>query len=94
MPFLDRPDGRIRYEVHGAGFPVLLFAPGGLRSRVEMWPSPARRPGASLGGLDPRIAARGRLHRHRHGPAQRRRVAHRRSSPTMAGTPMPPTTWR
>ena len=40
MPFLDRPDGRIRYEVHGAGFPVLLFAPGGLRSRLEMWPSP------------------------------------------------------
>ncbi len=40
MPFLERPDGRIRYEVHGAGYPVLLFAPGGLRSRLEMWPSP------------------------------------------------------
>jgi pimeloyl-ACP methyl ester carboxylesterase len=40
MPFLDRPDGSIRYEVHGAGFPVLLYAPGGLRSRMEMWPSP------------------------------------------------------
>lgn len=37
MAFLERPDGRIRYEVFGAGFPVLLFAPGGLRSRLEMW---------------------------------------------------------
>lgn len=37
MPFLDRPDGRISYAVHGAGYPVLLFAPGGLRSRMEMW---------------------------------------------------------
>ena len=41
MPFLSRPDGRIRYQTYGAGYPVLLFAPGGLRSRMEMWPSPA-----------------------------------------------------
>ncbi len=40
MPILARPDGVIHYQVHGAGFPVLLFAPGGLRSRMEMWPSP------------------------------------------------------
>lgn len=39
MPFLERPDGRIHYEVHGQGYPVLLFAPGGLRSRMEMWPA-------------------------------------------------------
>jgi pimeloyl-ACP methyl ester carboxylesterase len=38
MPVLERPDGRIHYEVHGDGFPVLLFAPGGLKSRMEMWP--------------------------------------------------------
>jgi pimeloyl-ACP methyl ester carboxylesterase len=44
MPFLDRPDGRIRYEVHGAGFPVLLYAPGGLRSRMAMWPAPSGGP--------------------------------------------------
>lgn len=37
MPMLQRPDGEIHYEVHGSGFPVLLFAPGGLRSRAEMW---------------------------------------------------------
>jgi hypothetical protein len=40
MPVLNRPDGTIRYETHGRGFPVLLFAPGGLRSRLDMWPAP------------------------------------------------------
>jgi hypothetical protein len=40
MPILHRPDGEIHYQVHGAGFPVLRFAPGGLRSRLEMSPAP------------------------------------------------------
>jgi pimeloyl-ACP methyl ester carboxylesterase len=44
MPVLNRPDGVIQYETYGEGFPVLLFAPGGLRSRIEMWPSPAGGP--------------------------------------------------
>lgn len=44
MPMLTRPDGEIYYEVHGSGFPVLLFAPGGLRSRMDMWSSPADGP--------------------------------------------------
>jgi pimeloyl-ACP methyl ester carboxylesterase len=44
MPVLNRPDGEIHYQVHGQGFPVLLFAPGGLRSRMEMWPAPADGP--------------------------------------------------
>jgi pimeloyl-ACP methyl ester carboxylesterase len=44
MPFLTRPDGRIRYELYGEGYPVLLFAPGGLRSRLEMWSAPAGGP--------------------------------------------------
>ncbi|TCH98242.1 alpha/beta fold hydrolase [Roseococcus sp. SYP-B2431] len=44
MPTLKRPDGEIRYEVHGSGFPVLLFAPGGLRSRMEMWSAPTEGP--------------------------------------------------
>jgi pimeloyl-ACP methyl ester carboxylesterase len=37
MPVLTRPDGEIHYEVFGEGYPVLLFAPGGLRSRMENW---------------------------------------------------------
>jgi pimeloyl-ACP methyl ester carboxylesterase len=40
MAVLKRPDGEIHYQVFGRGFPVLMFAPGGLRSRMEMWPSP------------------------------------------------------
>jgi pimeloyl-ACP methyl ester carboxylesterase len=47
MPVLERPDGVIHYQVHGTGFPVLLFAPGGLRSRMEMWPSPPGGPARS-----------------------------------------------
>jgi pimeloyl-ACP methyl ester carboxylesterase len=39
---LALPDGELRYEVSGTGFPVLLFAPGGLRSRLEMWSGLAR----------------------------------------------------
>jgi pimeloyl-ACP methyl ester carboxylesterase len=41
MPSLARPDGEIYYETSGDGFPVLLFAPGGLRSRMEYWPPAA-----------------------------------------------------
>jgi hypothetical protein len=37
MPMLKRADAEIHYEVHGAGFPVLLYAPGGLKSEVSMW---------------------------------------------------------
>ena len=40
MAVLKRPDGEIHYQTFGNGFPVLLFAPGGLRSRMEMWPAP------------------------------------------------------
>jgi pimeloyl-ACP methyl ester carboxylesterase len=40
MPVLTRPDGEIHYETFGEGYPVLLFAPGGLRSRMEMWSAP------------------------------------------------------
>lgn len=38
MPTLERPDGgMIRYEVFGEGYPLLLIAPGGVSSQVEMW---------------------------------------------------------
>jgi len=40
MSVLTRPDGEIHYQTFGNGFPVLLYAPGGLRSRMEMWPAP------------------------------------------------------
>ena len=31
MPVFTRPGSEIYYEVHGSGFPLLIFAPGGLR---------------------------------------------------------------
>lgn len=38
MPFIERPDGAsIYYEVRGHGFPLLLFAPGGINSQVSFW---------------------------------------------------------
>jgi pimeloyl-ACP methyl ester carboxylesterase len=40
MPVLRRDDAEIYFEEYGSGYPVLLFAPGGLRSRLEMWHSP------------------------------------------------------
>ena len=56
MPMLKRADAEIYYEVHGAGFPILLYAPGGLRSQVEMWggASPAYPNGFPW--MDPRTA--------------------------------------
>jgi pimeloyl-ACP methyl ester carboxylesterase len=44
MPVLQRDGTSIAYEVFGSGYPVLLFAPGGMRSRIEMWHAPASGP--------------------------------------------------
>jgi pimeloyl-ACP methyl ester carboxylesterase len=37
MPILTRGDTSLHYEVHGSGHPVLLFAPGGMRSSIDFW---------------------------------------------------------
>jgi pimeloyl-ACP methyl ester carboxylesterase len=37
MPTLESPRALIHYEETGSGFPLLLFAPGGMRSSVEFW---------------------------------------------------------
>ncbi len=45
MSHVDRPDGaRISYEVHGQGFPLLLFAPGGINSQISFWANSAINP--------------------------------------------------
>lgn len=45
MPTIARPDGAtIYYQVHGQGFPLLLFAPGGVNSQVEFWQRSAINP--------------------------------------------------
>jgi pimeloyl-ACP methyl ester carboxylesterase len=56
MPLLELADSRIHYEVHGAGYPILLFAPGFLSSRIERWRTNPARPGVPQDFLDP-IAA-------------------------------------
>lgn len=62
MPVLKLKDSRIHYEVHGAGYPVLLFAPGFLSSRIERWRTNPARPGVPQDFLDP-IPALARRHR-------------------------------
>ena len=37
MPFFERDDTRIYYEIHGEGPPVLALAPGGLQSSIPIW---------------------------------------------------------
>ena len=56
MSFLTIPNGRIHYEVSGSGYPLLLFAPGFLSSRIERWRTNPARPGVLQDWLDP-IAA-------------------------------------
>jgi pimeloyl-ACP methyl ester carboxylesterase len=53
MPYLAIPDGQIYYEVHGEGYPVLLFAPGFLSSRIERWSTNPAKPGVPQDWLDP-----------------------------------------
>ena len=37
MPIFTRGDMKLYYEEHGKGFPLLLIAPGGMRSAVSFW---------------------------------------------------------
>ena len=53
MATLQIPAGHIHYEVHGHGYPVLLFAPGFLSSRIERWKTNPAKPGVPQDWLDP-----------------------------------------
>jgi pimeloyl-ACP methyl ester carboxylesterase len=61
MPVLRLKDSQIHYEVHGAGYPVLLFAPGFLSSRMERWRTNPARPGVAQDFLDPVAALSSRF---------------------------------
>jgi pimeloyl-ACP methyl ester carboxylesterase len=37
MPYFENGATRLHYEVQGAGEPVLLLAPGGMRSAIDYW---------------------------------------------------------
>ncbi|MBV1879154.1 MAG: alpha/beta hydrolase [Pseudomonadales bacterium] len=37
MPTFSRDGVNLYYEIHGEGYPILLFAPGGMRSALAFW---------------------------------------------------------
>jgi len=37
MPFVKRGEASIYYEEFGSGYPIMLFAPGSLRSTIAVW---------------------------------------------------------
>ena len=39
MPIYERAGAQIYYEEYGAGFPLLLIAPGGMKSAISFWQS-------------------------------------------------------
>ncbi len=49
MPELDLGRTNIYYEEHGRGFPLLLFAPGGMNSTIERWAAATLNPLAVFG---------------------------------------------
>jgi pimeloyl-ACP methyl ester carboxylesterase len=53
MSTLALAESRIHYEARGDGYPVLLFAPGFLSSRIERWRTNPARPGVPQDFLDP-----------------------------------------
>jgi pimeloyl-ACP methyl ester carboxylesterase len=55
MPTLKVPDGEINYEVHGSGsgYPLMIFAPGGLRSELAFWRHSPSNPSASAVWMNP-----------------------------------------
>ena len=64
MATFKRGDVELHYEVHGEGFPILLFAPGGMRSAVPFWrrsewdPIEALSPHFQVVAMDQRNAGR------------------------------------
>ena len=53
MPIFKRPEAEIHYEVHGSGHPLLLFAPGGLKSQLEYWRRSPSNPSAPPPWMNP-----------------------------------------
>ena len=61
MPVFTRPDAEIHYEVHGSGYPLLLFAPGGLRSELSYWRQSPSNPSAPPPWMNPMADLAGRF---------------------------------
>jgi pimeloyl-ACP methyl ester carboxylesterase len=50
MPVFERGGVSLYYEEYGAGYPILLFAPGGMRSSIEFWSKSPFDPTKELAG--------------------------------------------
>ena len=50
MPTIQHGDARLYYEEYGHGFPLLLFAPGGMRSALSFWARSPWNPIEALAG--------------------------------------------
>jgi pimeloyl-ACP methyl ester carboxylesterase len=53
MPTAQLGDAQIYYEVHGSGYPLMIFAPGGLRSQLAFWRHSPSNPEAKPPWMDP-----------------------------------------
>jgi len=53
MSVFTRPDAELYYEVHGSGFPLLLFAAGGLKSQADYWRQSPSNPSAPPPWMNP-----------------------------------------
>src|SRR5260370_9892059 len=56
MPMFKRADAEINYEVQGSGFPILLYAPGGLRSQLAFWKASPADPSKPAIWMNPLVA--------------------------------------
>jgi pimeloyl-ACP methyl ester carboxylesterase len=56
MALFERDGVSIHYEVHGDGFPLVLFAPGGMNSIARLWKERPESPGVPMPWIDPRAA--------------------------------------
>ena len=61
MPIFKRPDAELYYEVYGSGHPLLLFAPGGLKSQLQYWRFSPANPNAPAPWMDPMTALASRF---------------------------------
>ncbi len=57
MPVFERAGVSLYYEEFGSGFPLLLFAPGGMRSAIDFWHKSPIDPTTLLRGIWLRFSA-------------------------------------
>ncbi|MBV9661163.1 MAG: hypothetical protein JO337_08405, partial [Acidimicrobiales bacterium] len=53
MPLLERAGLKLRYWIDGDGYPLMLFAAGGMTSIAQMWRERPGSPGLPMPWIDP-----------------------------------------